>query len=217
MKRKRLPSRKRRALRRLAWALAALMLANHLGIGYLLPSQAIGAEEERQGTGRTWTVEHRWVPELYRTHRFYLRENEDAVLLGDTYFSLLGWEPLFGCALDCTQEAPVYAALHHIGRDGKVLECYFGRIDDPAIETVGISIQEVTYNQGREVRTELRRLTAGREDLLARDGRTFFWLIEAAPELETERATRPVLIAYDGDGTVVTEFEIEQQHFSTYG
>ena len=33
-------------------------------VGYLLPGQAVRDEEEREGTGRTWTVESRWVPVL---------------------------------------------------------------------------------------------------------------------------------------------------------
>ena len=71
MKRKKLPTRRRRALRRIVWAILALLVVNHLfGVGYLLPGQAIRDEEEREGTGRTWTVESRWVPVLYRTHRF---------------------------------------------------------------------------------------------------------------------------------------------------
>lgn len=75
MKRKKLPTRRRRALRRIVWAILALLVVNHLfGVGYLLPGQAIRDEEEREGTGRTWTVESRWVPGAVQDPRFYLRE-----------------------------------------------------------------------------------------------------------------------------------------------
>ena len=175
MKRKKLPTRRRRALRRVGWALLLLLAVNHFfQVGYLLPGQAVRDEEEREGTGRTWTVESRWIPVLYPTQRFYLRENENAVLLGNTYFSPFGWQTTMGCALDCSEPAPVYAACHSMSRDGKpTLLCYFGRIDDPAIETVVVSVEEITYDQGQEIRKELRRLTAERSDFLIRDGRTF--------------------------------------------
>ena len=53
MKRKKLPTRRRRALRRIVWAILALLVVNHLfGVGYLLPGQAIRDEEEPAGPGR---------------------------------------------------------------------------------------------------------------------------------------------------------------------
>ena len=220
MKRKKLPTRRRRALRRVGWALLLLLAVNHFfQVGYLLPGQAVRDEEEREGTGRTWTVESRWIPVLHPTQRFYLRENENAVLLGNTYFSPFGWQTTMGCALDCSEPAPVYAACHSMSRDGKpTLLCYFGRIDDPAIETVVVSIQEVTYDQGQETRRELRRLTAERSEFFTRDGRTFFWLMEVQDgEVDPEQIIQSVLTAWGEDGTVVTEFTIRQESFASYG
>ena len=91
-------------------------------------------------------------------------------------------------------------------------------IDDPAIETVAVSIQEVTYDQGQEIRRELRRLTAERSEFLTRDGRTFFWLMEVQDgERDPEQIIQPVLIAWGEDGTVVAEFTIRQESFASYG
>lgn len=124
-----------------------------------------------------------------------------------------------GCALDCSEAAAVHAAKQQISRDGKgTVECYFGRIDDPAIETVAVSIQEVTYDQGQETRRELRRLTAERSEFLTRDGRTFFWLMEVQDgEIDPEQIIQPVLTAWGEDGTVVAEFTIRQESFASYG
>ena len=98
------------------------------------------------------------------------------------------------------------------------MECYFGRIDDPAIETLAVSIQEVTYDQGQEIRRELRRLTAERSEFLTRDGRTFFWLMEVQDgEIDPEQIIQPVLTAWGEDGTVVAEFTIRQESFASYG
>ena len=162
-------------------------------------------------------MESRWIPVLHPTQRFYLRENENAVLLGNTYFSPFGWQTTMGCALDCSEPAPVYAACHSMSRDGKpTLLCYFGRIDDPAIETVVVSVEEITYDQGQEIRKELRRLTAERSDFLIRDGRTFFWLMETRDwEKDPEQIIRPVLTAYEANDTVAAEFDIRRMQFSS--
>ncbi len=66
---------------------------------------------------------------------------------GDTHLSPLGWETMFGATVDCTGEEPIYAGYHQISHDDKVLGCYFGQINDPAIETVVISIQQEEYDQ----------------------------------------------------------------------
>lgn len=156
---------------------------------------------------------------LYRTHRFYLRENENAVLLGNTYFSPFEWQTMTGCALDCSEAAAVHAAKQQISRDGKgTVECYFGRIDDPAIETVAVSIQEVTYDQGQEIRRELRRLTAGAVGV-PHPGRTDLFLADGGAGWgERPGADHPAGPHRLGeDGTVVAEFTIRQESFASYG
>ena len=138
MRRKKLPSRKRQALWRVLLALVSLLLVDHIFGIALLPIQAVRREAEHEGIGRAWVVERKWEPSLYKTHLFYLMENERAVMLGDTHLSPLGWETMFGATVDCTGEEPIYAGYHQISHDDKVLGCYFGQINDPAIETVVI-------------------------------------------------------------------------------
>ena len=86
------PARRRLALRSLLLAAVLLLATNYaFGVGLLLPIQAVRQEGEHWGTGCTWTVERKRVPVLGQTHLFYLTENDRAVLLGNTYFSFLGW------------------------------------------------------------------------------------------------------------------------------
>ena len=91
MRRKKLPSRKRQALWRVLLALVSLLLVDHIFGIALLPIQAVRREAEHEGIGRAWVVERKWEPSLYKTHLFYLMENERAVMLGDTHLSPLGW------------------------------------------------------------------------------------------------------------------------------
>ena len=197
MRRKKLPSRKRQALWRVLLALVSLLLVDHIFGIALLPIQDVR---------RAWVVERKWEPSLYKTHLFYLMENERAVMLGDTHLSPLGWETMFGATVDCTGEEPIYAGYHQISHDDKVLGCYFGQINDPAIETVVISIQQEEYDQGKAVRSELRRLTVEQEDFVTGRDRTFFWIMEP---LSLEQSPEAVCYA--------AEFDIECCTYSGYG
>lgn len=111
MRRKKLPSRKRQALWRVLLALVSLLLVDHIFGIALLPIQAVRREAEHEGIGRAWVVERKWEPSLYKTHLFYLMENERAVMLGDTHLSPLGWETMFGATVDCTGEEPYMRAI----------------------------------------------------------------------------------------------------------
>ena len=91
-KRQVLPSRRRRTLRRLLIAAAALCLVNRIFlIGLLFPIQAIRQNEERTGTGRTTVICRDWAPELQWSWLTYLMGNEHVTFLTGTYLSYLGW------------------------------------------------------------------------------------------------------------------------------
>lgn len=173
-----LPTRRRRALRNLAAAALTVFLVNSLlHIGLLLPIQAIREVEEREGT-RGRVVKRIWEPAVFKTGLFYLTENEDMVFLGSTHFSVLGWAPGFGWAVDCTEDAPLHAAHATSGRDGREVWHFYGRVDDPAIETVEVSLRAITGfdPKGVPVYEERVRLTAPREDWLEKEGRRYFLL-----------------------------------------
>ena len=173
MRRKKLPTRRRRALRRLVLAAAVLLLSNHLlGVGLLLPIQAIRQVEERQGAPHGAVLDRLWTPEIHRTHLVYLTASEKAVTIADTYLSVYGWIGGFGWSLDCTTGEPLYAGemtMYRDEREGTVC-CYYGRVDDPTIETVTISVRAELYDETTKTAywEEAARLTAEPEDFLER-------------------------------------------------
>ena len=135
MKKSRMYTRKCLALRWALLALAFLLMVNHLlGICLLLPIQTAHRSADLQGIGRTHLVERRWEPELRATGLLYLMENENALLMTDTHLGLLGWETERGSAVDCTGDAPLYVGQYDAVYDDRMVNCYFGRIDDPTIE-----------------------------------------------------------------------------------
>ena len=218
MKRRNLPTRRRRAIRRVALAAVLLILMQHcLSVGNLLPIQAVYKTGQRQGIGWSWPIQRMAVPEIDRTHLLYLTGNENAVMLADTNLSILGWSAHYGLALDCTGGDPLYAGYRSLMKGQTAVTCYFGRIDRDDIASIAISIQEETYRQSQVIHREVRRLTAEQEDLLTRDGHRYFLLKEVDPEWDVERILRPVILAYGADGTVLLEQEIDRYASSSYG
>ena len=218
-KRTPLPSRKRVALRRIAIAAAVIFCVNFfMHIGLLLPIQAIRQLEEREGARHTSVVTRDWAPEIHKTHLVYLTENDETTLFGSTYLSIYGWFAGFSVALDCTEEAPLYAGRSYMSRDDGKVWYFFGRVDDPAIETVTVSLCAEEYDSESHAYTgrEVRRLTTA--ELTEKDGRRYFLLRDSGEwDNDIGSSPRPVAIGYDSDGNEVARMDIEQGNASYFG
>lgn len=214
-----LPSRKRTALRRIAIAAAAVFCVNFfMHIGLLLPIQAIWQLEEREGARHTSVVTRDWAPEIHKTHLVYLTENDDTTLFGSAYLTVCGWMAGFSVALDCSETAPLYAGRSYMSRDDGAVWYFFGRVDDPAIETVEVSLCAEEYDSESHAYTsrEVRRLTT--EDFLEKDGRRYFLLRDSGEwDSGFGSSPRPVAIGYDGAGGEVARVDIEQGISSYFG
>ena len=174
MKKSRMYTRKCLALRWALLALAFLLMVNHLlGICLLLPIQTAHRSADLQGIGRTHLVERRWEPELRATGLLYLMENENALLMTDTHLGLLGWETERGSAVDCTGDAPLYVGQYDAVYDDRMVNCYFGRIDDPTIELVELQIRAEPFDQAAP---EFYCLSVEREAFIKQGDHTFFGL-----------------------------------------
>lgn len=222
MSRKTLPTRRRRALRRLVLAAAVLLLSNHLlGVGLLLPVQAVRQVEERQGAPHGAVLDRLWTPEIHRTHLVYLTASEKAVTIADTYLSVYGWIGGFGWSLDCTTGEPLYAGemtMYRDEREGTVC-CYYGRVDDPTIETVMISVRGELYDETTKTAywEEAARLTAEPEDFLERKGYRCFLLSHIITDWPYDSGRHAWATGYDAAGNVVAEFEIQEGTHSYFG
>lgn len=222
MRRKKLPTRRRRALRRLVLAAAVLLLSNHLlGVGLLLPVQAVRQVEERQGAPHGAVLDRLWTPEIHRTHLVYLTASEKAVTIADSYLSVYGWIGGFGWSLDCTTGEPLYAGemtMYRDEREGTVC-CYYGRVDDPTIETVTISERGELYDETTKTAywEEAARLTAEPEDFLERKGYRCFLLSHIITDWPYDSGRHAWATGYDAAGNVVAEFEIQEGTHSYFG
>lgn len=212
---KKMSSRRKKGLRRLLIGITAMVLVNHfMLIGLLLPLQAIAKLEDRQGIrGFTTVVARDWAPEIHRTQLVYLTANENAMMLGDTCLTLFGWDMGFGTPLDCTADKAVHAAWRSMSRDQKGVCYYFGRVDDPDVETVEISGQTVSSSANGSTWEEAFLLSVQREDFLTHRGQCFFLIrTDSAGGHADDTVT-----GYDRDGRVVFQSAIQEGESSVYG
>ena len=205
------------------WAAAAavlLLLANHVfRMGFLLPLQGIRDIEERQGAPHGETLARLWTPEVHATHLVYLRGSEKAVTIADTYLTVYGWMGGFGWTLDCTEDAPLYAGEMTMYRDGGAhgtVCCYYGRVDDPEIARVEISVRGAYYAETGELWEEAANLPVEGEDFVQRDEGRYFLVEDIRQEWPYDSSGRAWIIAYDEDGNVMEEFQIDQGTHSIY-
>lgn len=187
-KKKRLYTRKKRVLRRIGWALLALLLVNTVcHTYYLLPVQRLWTVEEQWGCGRTKVVERMWQD----GRLWYFTENENAVLLMAQKPTLTGWQAETVKVLDCSKDAPIH---------GDVLRARgyyaFGRVDDSEVEAVRLSLEG-----GSE---KVDRLTTD-SDWIKRNGCRYFLFCGDTEELvwSGDSRLRIRLTALDSSGREV--------------
>lgn len=214
-----LPTRKKAALRRIIRLAVVLVLAwQFFHLGLVLPVQGIYGAVERGGATGTRVIAREWVPDFRATQLFYLMGSEEATVLADTSLGLFGWESGFECTLDCTEGASLYAGERSMTRQdpNQALHYYFGRVDDPEIASVTVSIQMETYENGQMQRREIERLEV--PELLEQSGYRYF-LVHRLREVQedSDGIVRAVVITRDSSGREMGQLEIQQGSYSSYG
>lgn len=223
MKKIKMSSRKRRTLRRVLVAAAAVFLVNRIFlIGLLFPIQAIRQFEERQGTGRTAVICRDRIPEIYKTGLVYLTENENVTMLSGTRLTLYGWMDNFGVPVDCSEPAAVHGgwwAMSREDREGRDSLFYvFGRVDDPGIDLLTVQVWYEDLAGFKAVRRDIFSWGLEREDLLEKDGRYYFLLKNDSVDFrEYTSNLRTTVTGVDLAGNVIAEVELDGGGSSSYG
>ena len=210
-RRKRLLTRRRAALRHIALCLTLMLLIQHvMHLGLLLPIQTVRQQEERAGIRHTRVVERRWTPEVQRTNLAFLTENDQATLFSSCHLTLYGWMANFHVAVDCTGEEPLYGGFAFQYGDEERAWYGFGRVDDPEIQRVELSLQSQMWDSAAQsyYMEEVRRLTD--IPLEEQSGRRYF-LVKDSGEWDSEKYSTPqvVVIGYDSHGNELFRTEIE--------
>ena len=219
-KQKRILTRRQSALRAAAITLAVMVFMVHvMHLGLIFPIQTVWQLEERAGIEHTRVVKRSPTPEIQKTNIAFLSENDKATMFSSCYLTIYGWMANFHVALDCTTEEPLYAGVSYMSRDENQAWYFFGRVDDPAIQRVEISLCETEPNKMGYVHLvgdEVHRMAG--IPLEEQSGRRYF-LVKYNGEWDYEVHSRvhPIVIGYDGDGQELTRTEIEQWNSSSFG
>lgn len=221
MKKTKISSRRKRTLRRVLVAAAAVLLANRIFlVGLLFPIQAVRQYEERQGTGRTAVVRRDWAPEIYKSQLVYLTENENVTMLSGARLTLYGWMENFGVPLDCTEEAPIHGGWWVMNRHARDANLFyvFGRIDDPEIAYLKVQVENredppkeinVWWFAGFEWGIK-------QEDWIVQDGRSYFLVKKFPVNWDDYPYYRVVAVGYDDAGNEIARVELDQGGGSSF-
>ena len=89
-------------------------------------------------------------------------------------------------------------------------------MDDPDITRVEISVRRAYYVDGPEQWEETANLPVEGEDFIVRDEGRYFLAEDVIDDRSHESYHRAWIIAYDEDGNVVAEFQIQEGTHSIY-
>ena len=204
---KRLPTRRGRALRRIAVLAAVLAYLTVFRLYAFLPVQARYESEERANTGRTELV----IWQEDDGSRLELSVKGDTLLLTRMDFQLWrGWDADRSRAWDCPPEEPVAGkAWTEYGEETEPVYLVV-RISDPAVQTLELSIQHrVLQWEEPEERREVLHLRSSAEEWVMWDGCRY---LLAAPRVEVPRDVvwaDPYLVitALDQAGNVTATYD----------
>lgn len=208
-RKKRLSTRRRRAVGYATGALVLLLLAqNFLHTAYLLPIQAVRSMEEKQGLQGSQVVRRQWKPEVYGwSSLFYLTAGGRAVSLTGVSLTARGWRPTHTGLLDCAEDKPLHAGEDAENRYYGTHLFFYGRVDDPAIETVEIRLQVppgYEAAEGETVDAGYLLLTA---PIFEKDGRRYF-LLDHRTSFQGGATRADRIVGRNAAGNGVTSFEI---------
>lgn len=150
-RRKPLPTRSRRALRRLAVLAALLTVLNGLGIYRVTPWRGVEAIADLCDVEQPEKVCRFYDGTLpvYRFALHYLVDGEDAMMLCTTGFHpLMGWYDRDWCRVETWDGAPVHAGVVSHAQGGKRTVYLFGRVDNGYIDRFTLTFTEVTEGEG---------------------------------------------------------------------
>lgn len=214
-------TRKHKAIRRTLIFLAVMMVTSTLHLYGFFPTSSLRLAEENYNCGRTDIIRRIYRPTKAEWNKVtYLSANEHAVILNRSRFSpVYGWLASESAAIDCSksQEAAYgYAWMYGNKEEGEetpktFLVRSFGRVDDPAVETIRMSLRSIVgYDEAAQqnIYKEEHVQQSVRSEWMEQDGHTYFLMESKRAEWTAESGFYPFLVALDAEGKVICEYDV---------
>jgi len=210
---RRVPNRKKTAVRWLTIAVVLTLLCNAHGLGYLFPRQTLWYVEEMTGCGRTDVFFTR--PDWNAGGVVYLSANEHAMLVVGAYPSLMGWQRQHIEVNDFDENTEVFCDLVTLRMrswedyGGPGVTYLYGCVENPEVAAIQMLCQvgmREEYSSDIIPGTEQDyRVTTHREDWKEQDGRCYFMMRLERLDTGNTRAEYQNMryTALDADGTVL--------------
>ena len=216
-------TRKQKALRRLALLLIMMVFASAAGLYGFFPAQGRLYNEETHHTGRTQLVQRLYDPSIKATKMalFDLTKNKNVTMLHCVrWHPLVGWMDSSAAVIDCSSDAPLYSGSFFLSDNGsEILLFVFGRVDEPSIVSIKISLQKSSYLQEeqREIWTEYKSYTLAAQNWKVKDGARYFVESIDMQKEDRDSPTRIMISAYDENGIELSSGEVTQYTWTSLG
>ena len=196
-KKKKVETRKRKAIRRTAMLFIAAMGVSALHICVLFPMQAVNYEAEEFNTGSTHLIQRmsgdKWNQMVYMT------ANDNAILITEvSFYPLLGWSGGLVAVLDCADEGD-FQARPITRRDGDDKAAHWaicGRLRSPEVVGIRAECQCQYWDENAEINCTLPEVTisGGPEIWTEKGSWRYFFLETTIPDAENGEIPFPIEI-----------------------
>lgn len=220
---KKLPTRAKRTMKRLAILLVLLAVVNGLGLYCVTPWRSVRIMADICDVEHPEKITRFYDPTL-PIHRFalhYLVDGGDALMLcTSAYHPLAGWYDRDYCAVEAWDGAAVHAGLRMHTQGGKRTTYLFGRLDNGYIDSLSIHAAATVWEKDNTTHYEVTKVFEVPKEAIFRgknDKRYILCpvdgLVADASEYVQYRSFR--ILGYDYSGAVLADEEVNFQSWST--
>lgn len=216
---KKLLSRKKRALRNSAYLMVVLVLASALQIYRFLPVQAVRTIAEMEDVERPKVIRTFYdgsIP-ITRFALHHLVQGENSLMFCTTGWHLLmGWYDRAYATVETWDGSGVYGGVFGHGQDGESMIYFYGQVDAETVESLTLEV-DFTYWNGKEEEEDSvqhLRYEFDAEDFFEENG-TLYICKKLQVEEGWEWFSDPGVTCVTGDGRTLTAKDVSWRSWST--
>lgn len=196
-RKKRVYTRRQKALRRIAQAIVCVLVVNYLCMEFfILPRQAVYKKTEKFGMYPVQVVTHFWTKDLNAELAYFTAAKNAVGLTAVKYWPIYGWYADSATVVDCSGDEAFHADWTVRGEQVKEV-IFFGRLEDWSICRVELTAER-----------DEKKVMMTVEDFIQEDGKRYFLGRMEWKSKVQMKAFRVTATAYDAAGNVVERQEL---------